>query len=360
MVSRLERLLPLLAAAEVEAYLVTDLLDSTYLSGLRASNATLLVGPGRRTLVTDFRYRTQVAEEAPDWEVAEQATGEKLSEALTRVITAAGVRRVGFQSGALTFALWDKLRAGLPAEVELVACEDFVARLRRVKEPGEIALIAQAAEMADATMVHGFETARAGLTEHQLRLEMEHFLLTLGAEKVGFDFIVCGGPNSAKCHAKPGARPLADGDLLTIDLGARLAGYHSDLTRTVAIGHASDEQRAIYDLVHRAEAAGIAALKPGAVGKEIDAIARGIIADGGHAEHFGHGLGHGVGLDIHEDPRLATTSEDVLEAGQVITVEPGVYIEGLGGVRIEDLCLVTEDGCRVLSAAPKPAELMVL
>jgi Xaa-Pro aminopeptidase len=331
-----------------------------YVSGFRSSNGTLLVARGAQVLVTDFRYRNQVSEEAPDWSVTEQPTGEKLHVTLGRVLAGSGFKRIGFSSGQVSHALWSKLVEAIGDPEVLKPAANLVGKLRQVKEPGEVETIRRAALLADASMVHAWQSAEVGMTERELRVEVESFMLARGAEKAAFDMIVCAGPNSAKCHARPGERPMQSGDLLTIDLGAMVDGYNSDLTRTIALGKASDAQRRIYDLVYQAEAAGIAALRAGAEGKAVDAAARDLITAAGHGEDFGHGLGHGVGLAIHEDPRLATTSEDTLAAGNVITVEPGIYVAGFGGVRIEDLCLVTDSGCELLSHAPKPAELMVV
>lgn len=354
--ARLSQLRSALPAANIDAYLVLDLLDIAWLSGFRGSSAALLVTADSHTLVTDFRYRTQVAEQAPDWPVVEQPTGEKLVVTLGRLLSERQPGRVGVCGSGISHAMWTALSESSP----LTAVDDLVGKLRWLKDEGELATIRRAARIADDMMLHAYELIRVGMTERELRRELEYFMLGRGAEKAAFDIIVCAGPNSAMCHAKPGPRPFEPGDLLTIDLGAVVDGYHSDLTRTVAVGGADAQARAIYDLVFRAQAAALAAVRPGLLGKDVDAVARDLISAEGHGDHFGHGLGHSLGLAIHEEPRFSATNEDVIAAGMVMTIEPGVYVPGFGGVRIEDLCLVTDTGCEVLSTAPKPAELMVL
>ncbi|MCC7491638.1 MAG: aminopeptidase P family protein [Fimbriimonadaceae bacterium] len=359
--TRLERVRAALKQKELDGLLVTGRSNYAWTSGFTGSSGALLVGAERQILISDFRYRSQVGEQAPAWEFVEQAPGKGLMDLAAEQLETTGWRKVGFESDQIGYSAWARLRATSGwNEHRLVSVSGLVEGLREVKDEAELAKLRRAAGIGDQVMARALELARPGLTERQLKAELEYYLLTLGATKPSFDMILAGGPHSALCHAPITDRPLAAGDLLTLDLGALYDGYCSDLTRTVAIGHCSPEQEAIYELVYAAQIASLAAIRPGVKGQDVDAVARDLITAAGHGDHFGHGLGHGVGLDIHEGPRLAVTAEQDLVAGQIVTVEPGVYVEGFGGVRIEDLVLVTADGCESLSQAPKPATLQVI
>ncbi|MBI5831789.1 MAG: aminopeptidase P family protein [Armatimonadetes bacterium] len=358
--TRLTRVREALAVKGCPAALITEPHDITWLSGFRGSSGALLVTHELSVIITDFRYRTQVSLESPGWQPLLQATGERVPAAIARGIRELGLTRVSFQTGHATHAMWHTLSEALGAAVELVPVSDLISPSRAVKDAAEIACIRAAAALADEVMAYAWTVARPGLTEQQLRIELEACMLRLGSERVAFDLIVAGGPNSAKCHARPGTRALEPGDLLVLDLGCVVDGYHSDITRSAAIAQAGSAQRAIYAVVHRAMTAGLAAVSPGAVGRKVDAVARDIITDAGHGDDFGHSLGHGVGLQVHEAPNLSSVSEDVLRPGHIVTVEPGIYVEGVGGVRLEQLCLVTDSGCETLSLAPCPADLPIL
>jgi len=358
---RLARVREQLAAQEVGALIISAPPDVHYLSGFRGSNGTLVITAELALVVTDFRYRTQVAEQAPGWSVAEQAPKVTKFNLVADAIKAEGQATAAFQADHLTYAGYQALQQALGWENgALKPASGLVGGLREVKDEAELACIRKAAVVADRTMERAYELARPGLTERQLKAELEHYMLELGAEGPSFDMILAGGEHSALPHAPVTDRALQAGDLLTIDLGAVVDGYCSDLTRTVAIVSCDDQRREIYKLVYRAQIASIEAIRPGVLGKEVDEIARGIIGDAGHGDHFGHGLGHGVGIEIHEGPRLAGSDEKPLQVGQVVTIEPGVYLPGLGGVRIEDLAVVTESGCELLSKVAKPPEPMLV
>jgi Xaa-Pro aminopeptidase len=233
----------------------------------------------------------------------------------------------------------------------VVMIDHAVERLRSVKDPGELAAIEQAAALTDAAFDHVLSILRPGMREVDVALALEGYMRGNGSEGVAFQAIAASGPNSSKPHAGVSMRVIGEGDLLTMDFGARLQGYCADLTRTVVIGRASDEQRRIYEAVLAANEAGRAAVRAGAHGAEVDGVARTLLTECGYGDAFGHGLGHGVGLEVHEMPGLRKTSTDVLEAGNVVTVEPGVYLPGFGGVRIEDLVAVEQGGCKLLSNA---------
>lgn len=357
---RASSLLARFAEHALEALLITHAADVFYLSGFRGSSGSLLLSADRRIVVTDFRYRTQVAEQAPDWLPVETATGRSQVETTAELIREHGWRRVGFQADQVTFHQWEKLREGCTEAVTLTPTTGWVAEQRQVKDAGELARIRHAAAVADEAMRFAAELLRPGLSEREAKAELEHHLVRSGAERPSFETIVASGPNGAMPHAPVSDRRLATGDLVTIDLGAVVDGYCSDLTRTFAVGDCSAELTAIHELVFAAQAAGLAAVRAGATGREVDQAAREVIQQAGRGDQFGHALGHGVGIEIHEGPRLAATVEQPLVAGQVVTVEPGVYVHGLGGVRIEDLVQVTDDGCVVLShAAKSPRPLAV-
>ena len=332
--------------------LVTDLINVRYLSGFTGSNGALLVFADDRepVLATDGRYRTQAAQQAPGLEVViERACGRYLAGRAADD----GVRRLGFEShvvtvdglDALTKELDDRTTDSSNGTTELVRASGTVEALREVKDAGELALLRLACEAADAALSDLLDRGglRPGRTEREVARELEALMLDHGADAVSFETIVAAGPNSAIPHHRPTDAVLATGDFVKIDFGALVAGYHSDMTRTFVLGKAADWQLEIYQLVADAQRAGREALRPGVGLRDVDAAARQLIADAGYAEQFGHGLGHGVGLEIHEAPGIGATSAGTLLAGSVVTVEPGVYLPGRGGVRIEDT-LVVPDG----------------
>jgi Xaa-Pro aminopeptidase len=335
-----------IAATGLDAMLVTDLINVRYLSGFTGSNGALLVFADDReaVLATDGRYRTQAAEQAPGLEVAiERAVGRYLAGRAA----ADGVRKLGFESHVITVDGLDALKSALDEQnsdgaTELVRAAGTVEALREVKDAGELALLRLACEAADAALKDLVERGglRPGRTEREVARELEGLMFDHGADAVSFETIVAAGPNSAIPHHRPTDAVLAQGDFVKIDFGALVAGYHSDMTRTFVLGQAADWQLEIYQLVADAQRAGREALRPGISLREVDNAARQLIADAGYAEQFGHGLGHGVGLEIHEAPGIGATSAGTLLAGSVVTVEPGVYLPGRGGVRIEDTLVV--------------------
>jgi Xaa-Pro aminopeptidase len=323
--------------------LVTDLVNVRYLSGFTGSNAALLVFADDRAavLATDGRYRTQAAQEAPDLEVAiERACGRHL----VGQAAAEGVQRLGFESHVVTVDGFDAL-SGEAESTELVRASGTVEALREVKDAGEVALLRLACEAADAALTDLVERGglRSGRTERDVSRELENLMIDHGADGVSFETIVAAGANSAIPHHRPTDAVLATGDFVKIDFGAMVGGYHSDMTRTFVLGPAADWQLEIYQLVAAAQQTGREALRPGACLRDVDGAARQVIADAGHAEHFGHGLGHGVGLQIHEAPGINATAAGTLLAGSVVTVEPGVYLPDRGGVRIEDTLVVADE-----------------
>ena len=348
--SRADRVSARLAAAGVDALLVADPIDLRYLTGFSGSNGLAVVGPDVRRFVTDFRYVEQARAEVVDF-ARERAAG-SLYETLAGGWPEGGAR-LGFDDAQLSVRARARLAELLRGRVELVAVSGLVAAERAVKEPGEIERIRAAAALVDEVYGRVLERGLVGRRERDVAVELEHDMRRLGASGASFPSIVASGPHGALPHAQPRDVAIERDTLVTIDIGARLDGYCSDCTRSYATGAPPEDLAAAYALVLRAQEAALAAVAPGPLGRDVDAVAREIIAAAGHGEHFGHGLGHGVGLAGHEAPRLARSGDEPLVAGHVVTVEPGVYLPGRGGVRIEDLVVVTADGHELLSHADK-------
>jgi Xaa-Pro aminopeptidase len=360
------RLRARLAEAGLDAMLVTDLINVRYLSGFTGSNAALLIyaadDHSRSRLATDGRYRTQAAQQAPDLRLSiERACGPHLAGRAA----ADGVGRLGFESHVVTVDGYTALEKAA-GDMELVRAPGTVEALREVKDDGEIALLRLACETADAALAD--LVARGGLrrgsTERQVARELEALMFDHGADAVSFETIVAAGANSAIPHHRPTDAELAAGDFVKIDFGAVVGGYHSDMTRTFILGPPAQWQLDLYQLVATAQRAGREALAPGASLSDVDAASRQVIADAGHGDHFGHGLGHGVGLQIHEAPGINSSAVGTLLAGSAVTVEPGVYLPDRGGVRIEDT-LVVGAGCPGPKGCPElltrfPKELAIL
>ncbi len=351
MSDRAARLAGLLPETEVDLLLVSNLVNVRYMTGFTGSNGLALIGSETRMFVTDFRYLQQAeAEVDPTFQrVRDQ---HDLLDALSAGLPG-GELRIGFDDADLTVGRHARLRELLPDRVELVSAGGLVERLRSVKEPEEIERIRAAAAVADTALTRVLEAGLAGRSELELAVALELTMRQLGAQRPSFDSIVAAGAHGALPHATPREHAIASGELVVIDWGAEVDGYCSDCTRTVAAGEPSTQAREIYELVLSAQLAGLAAVRAGASGRAVDATARAVIEAGGQGEHFGHGLGHGVGSEVHEGPRLSTRSDDQLESGNVVTVEPGVYLPGEIGVRIEDLVVVTEDGCQILTSLDK-------
>jgi Xaa-Pro aminopeptidase len=358
-VERTQRLAALLPERGVDLLLATHPVNLRYLTGFTGSHGLALIaatGEGRtgHLFYTDFRYDTQSSEQVPEL-FARRIAAIDLVEAAVGELERIGGGRLGFEEGALTVKQHMRLRELLGEEWELLPCGGLVEGLREVKQPAELERIRAASELADRALREVLEAGLVGRTEREVTIDLELRMRRLGALAPSFPSIVAAGPHSALPHAEPRDVPIPRDTLVTIDWGAELEGYCSDCTRTYATGERLPEgAREVYELVLRAQLAGLAAVRPGPSGREVDAAAREVIEQAGHGEHFGHGLGHGVGIEVHEGPRLSRTAgEQPLRAGNVVTVEPGVYIPGLVGVRIEDLLVVTDDGARVLSGLPK-------
>jgi Xaa-Pro aminopeptidase len=340
----------LLPEAEVDLLLVTDLINLRYLTGYVGSNGIAVIGENVRAFATDFRYAAQMADQI-DSSFDCRELPRNLISAIEDMVPGGDVR-LGFET-TMPVRIHRRLREELPERVELVPAEGLVEQLRTVKEPGEVDRIREACALADQALEQVLAEGLAGRTERDAALALEIAIRKLGAESIGFEPIVAAGAHGASAHAAPRDAEIPSGQLVVIDWGARVDGYCSDCTRTIATGEPGGEAREVYELVLRAQLAGLDAVRAGVAAREVDAAARQVIGAGGHRERFGHGLGHGVGLDIHEDPRLTQSSEYELEAGNTVTIEPGVYIPGSFGVRIEDLVVVTAEGCEILTSIPK-------
>jgi Xaa-Pro aminopeptidase len=351
MTDRAAHLIERLPEIGADLLMVTSLVNVRYLTGYTGSHGLVLVGPDTRVFFTDFRYVEQAAAEVdPTFErrIVTQDLVDAAGDAL-----GPGGSRLAFEDGHLTVRTHARLRERVPEGVELVAGGDAVEALRAVKDTDEIHRIAEATKLADAALRRILERGLVGRTELDVATTLEREMRDLGAQRPSFDTIVAAGPHGALPHAQPRDVEIGPGELVVIDWGAELDGYCSDCTRTVATGDLPEPVLQAYDVVRRAQLTGVEAVRAGVGGRDADAAARAVIDGAGHADHYGHGLGHGVGLEIHEAPRLSQRSDSVLAAGNVVTVEPGVYLPGQFGVRIEDLVVVTEEGCNILTSVPK-------
>jgi Xaa-Pro aminopeptidase len=350
--ARPDRVVEALAERELDGLVVSDPANVRWLTGFTGSNGLAMVGrQGARRFVTDFRYLTQASEQLDGAWTREISSD--LLEGLTRQLPGEGTMRLGFDDGHLSVRDHAKLAGLLRDGIELVPAGGIVERRRAVKEPEELDHIRAAARLADEALSEVLTRGLVGRTEHDVALDIEFTMRRMGAEGASFPPIVAAGPHGALPHAQPRDVEIPPDTLCVIDWGAQLDGYASDCTRTFATGDVDARDREVYELVQRAQVAALEAVRPGPTGRQLDAVARAIIDAAGHAEHFGHGLGHGVGLEIHEGPRLSKQGDDELRAGMVVTIEPGVYVPGAIGVRIEDLVVVTSDGAEVVSSLPK-------
>jgi Xaa-Pro aminopeptidase len=353
---RAERVRARVAELGCDGLLVTSLINIRYLTGFTGSAALLLVLPDELVFVTDGRYQERSADELDRSGVAARIEIGRTQAAQQETISTAakGVGRLALEADHVTWAQQQQF-AGSWFESELVPTEGLIAELRLVKDEGEIARIEAAAAVADAALANVRHRLTERPTESEFALELDVEMRRLGADGPSFETIVASGPNGAMPHAVPGPRVVGDGDLVVLDFGALVDGYHSDMTRTMMIGEPTADQRRMLEVVAASQEAGVAAVHDGANCVEVDAASRDVITDAGWGDAFLHGTGHGLGLEIHEDPRISFSAapEATIASNYVVTVEPGVYLPDHGGVRIEDTVVVTGDGCRPLTHAPK-------
>lgn len=345
---RLERLQKWLQEKDASGVIITGRKNIHYYSGFRGSNGLLIVrSDGHKELVTDFRYLSQAADQAPDWPVR-QCSGDAFSALAEYLKEQAG--NWLFEDQYMTVREYQTL----PTQEKITYHAVNIDFFRQIKSEDEITKIRKAAQIADQAFFDLIEWLEPGKRERDVQIFLDHKMMELGAERTSFPTIVGSGPNGALPHATPGARELTDGDLVVIDFGAIYEGYCSDETRTISIGKATEEQKRIYQIVLSAQLASLEAVKPGALVREVDRVARDMITNAGYGDRFGHGLGHSLGLDVHENPRFSPLAEPVeLVENMVMTVEPGIYLPDWGGIRIEDLVVVRPDGCEILSSTTK-------
>ncbi|MDQ3880620.1 MAG: Xaa-Pro peptidase family protein [Chloroflexota bacterium] len=353
-----------LAAIPADAVVITRPANIRYLSGFRLRegeekvagySGTLVITGERLVIVTDFRYLEQAEAEARGWDV--RRTTKPMHEDLPPIVAELGVRRLALEADVVTHATWSALADAAP-DIELLPVPWPGAALRETKTPDEVAAIERACRLGDAAFEFLLSVVRPGMTETHVAWQLERWFRENGAEELAFDPGILAGPRAAMPHGSPNETPIERGNVLLLDFGCQVDGYRSDMTRTVFIGPPSAERRRVYELVLEAQQRALDGIRPGMSGREADALARDFLADAGHGDDFGHSLGHGIGLETHELPRLGSTSDSVLAPGMVFSVEPGVYLPGVTGVRIEDIVVLETSGVRRLTQSPR--ELLVV
>jgi Xaa-Pro aminopeptidase len=353
---RIAQLAARLPEGGLDAFLVSTAENRRYLSGFTGSAGYLLITSDRLMLFTDSRYTQQASNQALDFEVAQiQGNG---WDWLTEVLKENNARRLGFESENMTVAAYHRMLDTLKEDqtlerISLIPATGVVEELRVTKDQDELALLQKAIDASDAAMEAVCPTIQEGMTEREMAWRLETAMREFGADSASFSTIVAAGPNGSMAHHRPSDRVIRQGEPIVIDMGARIGGYCSDITRTVVVGEPDEMFRKIYDIVLGAQLTAINIVRPGLTGGECDSLARTVIAEAGYGDNFGHSLGHGVGLAVHESPRVGPKSSDLLLPGTVFTVEPGIYIPGWGGVRIEDIVILREEGATPLSKASK-------
>ena len=354
--TRRRKLSAKLAAQRIDSFLLTDPTNVRYFSGFSGSNGALLMNKDlSAAIATDGRYTTQIAEEVPDIDaIIEREAGTAV------LATVPEGWRVGFDPTRVTVDELERLDKATPDSVALVPVKGVVEQIRLLKDSFELHRLEDAAKIAVDALAQLIDAGelRAGRTEKEVAADLEHRMRLLGSERVSFDTIVASGPNSALPHYAAGDRELTDGDLVTIDFGAHYVGFNSDMTRTFCIGEPSDFNREIYEIVLQAQKAGVAAATPGRPLVDVDKACRDIITEAGYGDYFVHSTGHGIGLEVHEGPAASTRAQGVLEENMTLTIEPGIYVPGKGGVRIEDTLIITSGAPKVITPASK--ELTIL
>ncbi|WP_181350078.1 Xaa-Pro peptidase family protein [Thalassobacillus sp. CUG 92003] len=339
---------------DLEGLLITSDKNRQYITGFTGSSGAVLITHDRAILITDFRYTEQAADQAPDFELIEHKT--PITEEVGSQTQQLSLNQLGFEKDYLTYSLFEKYDKHI--EATLVPTSNMVEKLRLIKSDEELAILKDAAKIADDAFTHILDFIKPGVKEIDVSNELEFFMRKQGAVSSSFDIIVASGYRSALPHGVASTKQIQTGELVTLDFGALYQGYCSDITRTIAVGDINDELKTIYDTVLQAQLKGMDGLKAGITAKQADALTRDYINDQGYGEYFGHSTGHGIGLDVHEGPGLSFRSEQLLEPGMVVTVEPGIYVPKVGGCRIEDDTVITADGNERLNTSPK--ELITL
>lgn len=354
--TRLDRVRASLSARNLDALLVTDIGNVFYLSGFTGSTAALVVTMDKAHLLVDPRYSIQARQECPASCVRDYF-GKPTIQAAADAILDIGPKSIGYEADQLNVQSFRVLSSRLRSSVSLRSTKGMVRVLRQVKDAHEIDLVRRAAEITDKALSAVLADFKPGISERQLALKLDSTMRSLGADKEAFATIAASGPNSACPHAHPTDRIIQEGDFVTMDFGARCDYYNADITRTICVGTPDAKRIEVYNIVRDAQVKAVQAIAPGAVCRDVDAVARNLIAKAGYSKEFGHGLGHSFGIEVHEEPRFSPTCDTVLQPGMLMTVEPGIYLEGWGGVRIEDDILVTETGCEIITRSPKELTL---
>lgn len=345
----------LIKAQGLDAYLITDAVHGYYLSGFTGTNCWLLItAEAQDYFITDFRYKEQARAEVTGFEVVIQE--QSAFQTLGQLIKQAGINKIGVDQDALTLAVYARLNEEI-AGGTLVPLPNPAKKIRKVKSAEELQLIKKAVEITDKAYLHMLDYLRPGITESEAALELEFFMRRLGGTRNAFETIVASGERAALPHGVASNKVMLAGEMVVLDFGTVYHGYHSDLTRTVFLGEPDARAQEIYQVVLEAQEKALKHIRPGMRAYEADLLARQIISGAGYGEFFGHGLGHGVGLEIHEDPRLSPRDDTILEPGMIVTVEPGIYIPGWGGIRIEDMVFLSPGGCDILTRSPKNFKL---
>jgi Xaa-Pro aminopeptidase len=352
---RLDKLRAALQEQNLQALLITNATNRQYMSAFTGSSGYVLVTESNAYLLTDFRYMTQAPQQAVGFEVVEHAP--KAMETVKELLVKLGIAKAGFEQDDVTYGNFRSMTEALKG-IELVATSGLVEKLRMIKNASELAIMQEAADLADRTFDHILPFIRTGTREMDVALEIEIFMRRNGATSTSFETIVASGERSALPHGKAGERKIQTNEFVKLDYGAYYKSYCSDITRTVVVGKPTDKHTEIYGIVLEAQLEALDKIRPGMTGKEADAIARNVIVQHGYGEFFGHGTGHGLGMEIHEAPRLSVQGDTVLTPGMTVTVEPGIYLPGFGGVRIEDDIVITDTGIHILTHSSK--ELIVL
>ena len=346
----------LLLEAPYDALVLTSEVNRRYATGFHSTAGAVYLSAKQAVFYTDFRYVEAARAAVTDFEVREIGVGRSYTAAINELIEQDDVRTVALEDETLTHAEYTRWATALHATV--MRLEDSVARLRVTKEDDEVGKIVAAQRIAEQAFEEVMNDIRVGVTEKEIAARLTYLMLHYGAENMSFDPIVVSGANSSKPHGVPTEKQIEAGDFVTMDFGCIVDGYCSDMTRTVAVGHVTEEMQRVYDIVLDAQLAGIACCKAGVSGREVDGAARRVIEAAGYGDAFGHGFGHGVGLEIHEAPTASSRSEALLPAGSILTAEPGIYLPGKFGVRTEDMLYVIEDGCINLTEAPKTLRIL--
>jgi Xaa-Pro aminopeptidase len=354
LMEKLAKLRTSFSTAGIDGLLITSTYNRRYMSNFTGTSGVVLISADKAQFITDFRYVEQAAKQCTGFEIIQHLG--TIPDEVAKQAENMGIKRLGFEADDLTFSAYKTYEKAIKAE--LVPVSGLIEKLRLIKTDAEIKILKEAAEIADAAFTHILNFIRPGKTELEVSNELEFFMRKAGATSSSFDTIVASGLRSALPHGVATDKVIEKGDFVTLDYGAYYKGYVSDITRTVAVGEPDAKLKEIYEIVFEAQARGMAGFKPGMTGKEADALTRDFITEKGYGEYFGHSTGHGIGLEVHEGPALSFRSDIVLEPGMVVTCEPGIYIPGLGGVRIEDDTRITSDHNEALTHSAK--ELIIL